>query len=664
MSAVSFDQKAFTEIRRFVVARGLSNHCIAIPIHTFGGRGGEKATTHSKYQRRVFAVSDDWNSSQLLEEIPIKVEDPDITIAHGSSFIIFSKHYSIEHYLPVRNIGYIVKEALPALELHFGSALGLQPTKQASSATKDGFIEQAAYPTSVSQSNVSDTMNSLHSIEQTTFNCDYQACRVPRQKLFSRLDHYRDHLRDFHKEDLMSNRRLSASDETIWFATRDIFWDWWRCRSCLSRVVVLSSKYTCSNCGEACEAERIAARNRLLPGPGQHNHHHADNPVRPLSQDASLEQPVAASKTARMQRDRKGTDRNHGLLAEGSARNSVTGRFSENAGSLIPDTHSSLTDRQHIKPRITTSGKTRRKLSGAMPYSNADHPTIEPKPEYAVESASESATEPVPQTTFVFAVNELPLNDDPNNCGVAPLHNGNGRWIPPVYSNGFGSQTAGRLYRWNSDGSVTSARDCQWYEGQVWSSASELLTVYNTRTVFWCNGWAQFMLATGDASTRDVATSDHPHNRWWPLTFRHDDTPLALSRVEELGEEQYLAGSGRQFIADFGLGAYTPRDAPRSGGLAGNLAIIIALIAFSCQAARLDTVLLEHRAWRGRRWHSHGRSDGRKFPTVIKDILLISIPGLDERGVVVSIFLDPDNPEGSTWDSIAALEWEGGPLIR
>jgi hypothetical protein len=128
--------------------------------------------------------------------------------------------------------------------------------------------------------------------------------------------------------------------------------------------------------------------------------------------------------------------------------------------------------------------------------------------------------------------------------------------------------------------------------------------------MFYCNPWAQFMTATGDASTRHMALSADPGNRWWPLTFRHHG---ALSRVEEVGEEQYLAGTGASFIADFGLGAYNNQHAPASGGLAGNLAILVALIAFSCEPDQLDNVLIHDRAWRRHRWRGHGRPDGREL---------------------------------------------------
>lgn len=117
------------------------------------------------------------------------------------------------------------------------------------------------------------------------------------------------------------------------------------------------------------------------------------------------------------------------------------------------------------------------------------------------------------------------------------------------------------------------------------------------------------MVATGDASLRDMDQSVEPNNRWWPLTFRHEGS---LSRVSESGDEPRLAGTGG-WINGLGLSAYRHRHTTPAGGLAGNLAIVIGLIAFSCESTDLNTVLLNDRAWRrGGRWHGHSRENGRK----------------------------------------------------
>jgi hypothetical protein len=112
-----------------------------------------------------------------------------------------------------------------------------------------------------------------------------------------------------------------------------------------------------------------------------------------------------------------------------------------------------------------------------------------------------------------------------------------------------------------------------------------------------------------------------PDNRWYPLNFRHD---RGLSRIDTVGDEQSLASYGGRWVDQLGLAAYnypdpdpeaeiTPPDPPASEGLAGNLSILIALIAFSCRNHDLDTVLLTDRAWRRRQWRGHNRQHGRMF---------------------------------------------------
>ncbi|KAH9215887.1 hypothetical protein DL95DRAFT_435416 [Leptodontidium sp. 2 PMI_412] len=247
------------------------------------------------------------------------------------------------------------------------------------------------------------------------------------------------------------------------------------------------------------------------------------------------------------------------------------------------------------------------------------------------------------------SINQLPINDDTSAGGVAPRSSDNGSWIPPVYSNGFGPQVTGNLYRWESNGTISPALDCQWVNGSFMSREtaerdSHEIQLYCTRTVFWCDPWAQFMVATGDSSSRHMQHSEEPHNRWWPLTFEHD---RAMSRVVESGPSQYLAGSGAAWIADLGLLSHVPRRAPAATGLSGNLAILMGIIALSCPAEYFDTVLTTDRPLRRNRWRGHNRGDGRS----------------NERGVVVHIYLDPENPLGSTMSTLPDLEADGPAII-
>ncbi|CZR55057.1 uncharacterized protein PAC_04943 [Phialocephala subalpina] len=233
---------------------------------------------------------------------------------------------------------------------------------------------------------------------------------------------------------------------------------------------------------------------------------------------------------------------------------------------------------------------------------------------------------PQPPTTFLFANNELSVNDDPSDGGVASRTNENGRWLPPVQKTGFRPKMPGALYRW-TDGTITAADDCHFNDG-LWLTpgASTPLTLYEATTMFYANAWTQFVSTPVDASVRDMATesSSSGRGRWWPLTFSHDES---LSRIGIIEEEPYLAGSAVPWITDLGLDSYSHRHVPRAGGLAGSAAMIIALIAFPCRSIDLERILLVDRAWHLNKWRRHARTDDR----------------VDEKGVVGNIYLDPEN---------------------
>lgn len=132
--------------------------------------------------------------------------------------------------------------------------------------------------------------------------------------------------------------------------------------------------------------------------------------------------------------------------------------------------------------------------------------------------------------------------------------------------------------------------------------------------MFYCNPFDQSVAAEGDATNRDMGDAPHPNNRWYTLRFHHQS---ALSRLDLGGPEPYLASKladhGSYSINQLGLTSWydpDPRSSP-STRLAGNLALLIALVAFSCRSARLDTVL--RTSWIHYEWRPHLYTPGRKF---------------------------------------------------
>ncbi|KAK3323786.1 hypothetical protein B0T19DRAFT_463666 [Cercophora scortea] len=92
------------------------------------------------------------------------------------------------------------------------------------------------------------------------WSCDYKKC--PRHKSpFYRLDHFRDHLREYHKEDLPRRGALGARDEAWWSSRsqKAMFRGWWRCNRCLKRVHIDLDGAMCA-CGNECEPERWMRR--------------------------------------------------------------------------------------------------------------------------------------------------------------------------------------------------------------------------------------------------------------------------------------------------------------------------------------------------------------------------------------------------------------------
>ncbi|KAK1761778.1 hypothetical protein QBC33DRAFT_582148 [Phialemonium atrogriseum] len=82
--------------------------------------------------------------------------------------------------------------------------------------------------------------------EKETFFCDYKKC-LRHEEPLNRFDHLRDHLRDFHKEELPKKGTKSASPE----GPKDRNGaTWWRCYTCLERVKFHRYGSTCPTCND------------------------------------------------------------------------------------------------------------------------------------------------------------------------------------------------------------------------------------------------------------------------------------------------------------------------------------------------------------------------------------------------------------------------------
>jgi hypothetical protein len=108
--------------------------------------------------------------------------------------------------------------------------------------------------------------------QKECYKCDYRKCGRSEDP-FTRKDHYRGHLRDYHKEDL-GRTKASASEKGMssdkqldlqkqWLDERFINPKWWRCMRCLARIDVEASGWDCFSCALPCESDRKERREKV-----------------------------------------------------------------------------------------------------------------------------------------------------------------------------------------------------------------------------------------------------------------------------------------------------------------------------------------------------------------------------------------------------------------
>ncbi|RSL56953.1 hypothetical protein CEP54_008514 [Fusarium duplospermum] len=84
------------------------------------------------------------------------------------------------------------------------------------------------------------------------YYCDYPRC-TRAQEPFRRRDHFRDHLREYHREDIQKRGEV-VNDEGQ--EDRRSASGWWRCPRCLIRVSFSQSGSECPKCKGSCEPKR------------------------------------------------------------------------------------------------------------------------------------------------------------------------------------------------------------------------------------------------------------------------------------------------------------------------------------------------------------------------------------------------------------------------
>ncbi|PVH77503.1 hypothetical protein DL98DRAFT_267087 [Cadophora sp. DSE1049] len=112
----------------------------------------------------------------------------------------------------------------------------------------------------------------VHGPGSDKFSCPYTTCPTHRDEdPFTRKDHLRDHLRDYHSEDIgaakgeknartKEEKRQLEKKQEKWIASRKINPSWWTCAKCLARQYVERDGWTCTSCNMPCEIQRKEAR--------------------------------------------------------------------------------------------------------------------------------------------------------------------------------------------------------------------------------------------------------------------------------------------------------------------------------------------------------------------------------------------------------------------
>ncbi|KAK8116232.1 egg shell [Apiospora sp. TS-2023a] len=98
----------------------------------------------------------------------------------------------------------------------------------------------------------------LPSDQKVSYYCDYSKCSRHTEP-FHRMDHCRDHLREYHKEDLV---RKNGKEDDEWYHNRKVSSKWFRCTKCLHRNQIKDSGWTCPNCNTSCDKRRQKLRAR------------------------------------------------------------------------------------------------------------------------------------------------------------------------------------------------------------------------------------------------------------------------------------------------------------------------------------------------------------------------------------------------------------------
>lgn len=129
-SVVTFDQVAYSEIRRFVVVSNKGYFSQCIPVQTYRKRGATKPGLAVEDHGVIYTGVAGSNPPALLAEEaitkePIRVEPKNGETLDPESRINFGKPYAVEHNVKIMEIGMVGEEHMHLLETYFQAAMSI-----------------------------------------------------------------------------------------------------------------------------------------------------------------------------------------------------------------------------------------------------------------------------------------------------------------------------------------------------------------------------------------------------------------------------------------------------------------------------------------------------------------------------------------------------------
>lgn len=252
----------------------------------------------------------------------------------------------------------------------------------------------------------------------------------------------------------------------------------------------------------------------------------------------------------------------------------------------------------------------------------------------------------IAEGSFLFVVNELKVN--PQMCPMYPPTWSQG---PPRDWTGFEGETPGTVFRYQ-DGRIQEALDFCWYrtDGQMGNPgyisyiASDdpyyppiSIPSILKASMFDCWRFCPRMFSYGDPTENN---SESDADNWHFLHFETMQCYPTASYISHAGS-RHTIGSDKSWGIIPASYNNTFSNAPLSGGLTGDISLILGLMALTRRIGQADDAF--RRCWNGPGQPWRGNS------------IIDLPPEATPRGVLVHVAADPGNLTGSNEEFIKGL---------